>query len=413
MLARDSAPMSEPVRPRTGLVLSGGGARGAYEAGVLAYVFERVLPRLGTQNAFDVASGTSVGAVHAAFTAATSHLAGAERAQQIVAPWLAMEIEHVFRLRVRDLLGIPLRMLGYHKRRRPVAGTVGGLVDLAPLEALVERAVPWDALHENLRGPREQVLCISCTEVGSGRITVFMEGPLTDTAPWRYDPNAFAIETELSARHVRASAAIPFLFPAVRIGDRHYVDGGLRMSTPLSPTLRLRAERILVVALKHRPEEPHTPFPDEVITQPAFLLGKVLDALTLDQLEYELQRIGVINALIERGTTVYGADFTERINVAVREQRGVGFRPVRTLAIRPSEDIGRLAARSHRESGGARTLGWLGELAARAASSGVPHDEADLLSYLYFDRRFTQQLVEMGREDARRREDDILALLST
>ena len=405
--------MSEPVRPRTALVLSGGGARGAYEAGVLAHVFESVLPRLGTQNAFDVASGTSVGAVHAAFTSATSHLPGAERARLLVAPWLAMEIDHVFHLRARDLLGIPLRLLGYQKRRRAGAGTVGGLVDLAPLEALVERAVPWDALHENLRGPRGQALCISCTEVGSGRITVFMEGPLSDTAPWRYDPNAFAIEAELSARHVRASAAIPFLFPAVRIGDRHYVDGGLRMSTPLSPALRLRAERILVVALKHRPEEPREPFPDEVITQPAFLLGKVLDALTLDQLEYELQRIGVINRLIEHGTSVYGDDFIERINVAVREQRGVGFRPVRTLAIRPSEDIGRIAARCHRESGGARSLGLLGELAARAASRGVPHDEADLLSYLYFDRSFTQQLVEMGREDARRREDDLLALLGS
>src|SRR5262245_1885774 len=102
--------MSEPVRPRTALVLSGGGARGAYEAGVLAHVFEHVLPRLGTQNAFDVASGTSVGAVHAAFTLATSRRAGEERAREIVAPWLAMELEHVFRLRARDLLGIPLRL---------------------------------------------------------------------------------------------------------------------------------------------------------------------------------------------------------------------------------------------------------------------------------------------------------------
>jgi NTE family protein len=406
--------MNEPARPRTALVLSGGGARGAYEAGVLAHVFECVLPRLGSQNAFDVASGTSVGAVHAAFTAGTSHLPGGERARQLVDTWLSMEIDQVFRLRARDLLGIPLRLLGYHKRWRRVAGTVGGLVDLAPLEVLVERSVPWGALHENLRGPRPQVLCISCTEVGSGRVTVFMEGPLTDTAPWRHDPNAFAIETELSVRHVRASAAIPFLFPAVRIGDRHYVDGGLRMNTPLSPALRLRADRILVVALKHRPEPAvEKPFPDEVITQPAFLLGKVLDALTLDQLEYELHRIGLINAMIERGTSVYGEDFADRINVAVREQRGVGFRVVRTLAIRPSEDIGRLAAHCHRETGGALALGWLGDLLARVASHGVPRDEADLLSYLYFDRRFTQQLVEMGREDARRHEDDILALLGS
>ena len=181
----------------------------------------------------------------------------------------------------------------------------------------------------------------------------------------------------------------------------------------MNTVLRLRAERILVVALKHRPEVSREPFPDEVITQPAFMLGKVLDALTLDQLEYELQHIGLINRLIEHGTSVYGVDFIERINVAVREQRGVGFRPVRTLAIRPSEDIGRIAAHCHRERGGARALGLLGELAARAASRGVPRDEADLLSYLYFDRTFTQQLVEMGREDARRHEDELVALLAT
>src|SRR5262245_5735605 len=168
--------MTQPMRPRTALVLSGGGARGAYEAGVLAHVFEHVLPRLGSQNAFDVTSGTSVGAVHATFAAATSHLPGAERARQLIAPWLVMEIAHVLPLRARDLLGIPLRMLGYRKHRRGAADTVGGLVDLAPLEALVERAIPWQSLHENLRAPREQVLCVSCTEVGSGRITVFMEG---------------------------------------------------------------------------------------------------------------------------------------------------------------------------------------------------------------------------------------------
>jgi NTE family protein len=404
--------MSETAQPRTALVLSGGGARGAYEAGVLAHVFERVLPQLGSQNAFDVYSGTSVGAVHATYTAATSHLPGAERARQLVDTWLSMEIGDVFRLRARDLIDIPLRVLGYRSQIRRGDGTVGGLVDLSPLEALIERSVPWGSLHENLRAPRERVLCVSCTEVRSGRVTIFMEGPLSDPAPWRHDPNALAIEAELSARHVRASAAIPFLFPAVRIGDRHYVDGGLRMNTPLSPALRLRADRILVVPLKHRPAiEEREPFPDEVITQPAFLLGKVLDALMLDQLEYELQRIELINALIERGSTVYGGEFSDRINVAVRAQRGVGFRPVRTLAIRPTEDISRLAARCHRESGGTRALGWLGELVARAASRGVPQDEADLLSYLYFDRRFTQQLVELGREDARRSEDELLALL--
>jgi NTE family protein len=403
---------AEPPLARTALVLSGGGARGAYEAGVLAHVFERVLPRLGSDKGFDVVSGTSVGAIHAAYATATAGVDGPDRAKRLVATWESMEIEHVFKLGARDLLGIPLRSLGLVTRRR--GETVGGLVDVRPLEQIVERAIPWPAVHENLRDGRAGVLCISCTDVGTGRVTIFMEGGLSDPTPWSNDrdPGSTAILTEISAKHVRASASLPFLFPAVRINDRYYVDGGLRMNTPLSPALRLRANRIFVVALKHSPpaHESVPVFPEEVITQPAFMIGKVLDALTLDQLEYELRRIGLVNAMIERGESAFGAEFLERVNVAVREQRGVGFRRVRTVVIRPSEDIGRIAAVCQRQSRSGE-LGLVGALVTRLAARGTPRDEADLLSYLYFDRRFTRQLVELGREDARRREDEILALL--
>ena len=402
------------ANPRRALVLSGGGARGAYEAGVLAYVFEHVLPELGPEAHFELISGTSVGAVHAAFTAATSHLPGAERAARLIQTWDSMEIARVFRLDAGDLLGIPLRALGWKTQRRRVQGSVGGLVDVTPLEELVGGKIPWDELQRNLYERRPATLCVSCTEVRSGRGTVFLDGPLANGAPWDHDPNARAILAPLTPRHVRASAAIPFLFPAVRLGDRYYVDGGLRMNTPLSPVLRLGAERVLVIALKHAPvfDPDQPPYPEEVITQPAFLLGKVLDALTLDQLEYELHRLGLVNAMLERGIEVYGPDFPDRINPAVREQRGVGFRTVREVTIRPSEDIGGLAARCRDKSSGVRELGLLPSLVARAASTGVPRNEADLLSYIYFDRRFTRELVELGRQDARAQHDELLELLA-
>ena len=397
-------------RPRFALVLSGGGARGAYEAGVLAHLFEHVIPRLRPGFEFDVLSGTSVGAIHAAFAGATTHLEPAVRAGRLARTWSSMEIGHVLRLSTADLLRMPLRALGL--ARLEGKGVLGGLVDVTPLERLVSEAVPWDALPRNLSRRRTGALCISCTEVRSGRVTIFMDGALADPEPWAYDPNAQAIRAALNESHVRASAAIPFLFPAVRIGERYYVDGGLRMNTPLSPALRLGADRVLVIALKHHPAVgDHPPYPEEVITQPAFLLGKVLDALTLDQLEYELHRIELVNALIGRGGDVYGDGFLEAINVAVREQRGVGFRRVSACVVRPSADIGGIAADCHRESGGLRALGVLPELIARAALRGVPQDEADLLSYLYFDRCFTTRLIELGREDARRAEHQIFELL--
>ena len=397
-------------------MLAGGGARGAYEAGVLSYLFDHVYPLLATRFEFDVMSGTSVGATHAAFTAATMHMEPEARAKKLSKTWREMRIRDVLKVSALDLIGIPLRALGLSRLKRepkgPSGASVGGLVDLSPLEKLVAEQIPWSELQRNLRD-NGGVLCVSCTEVRSGRVTVFMDGPLSHPAPWSHDPSAQAICAEITPRHVRASAAIPFLFPSVRIGDRYYVDGGLRMNTPLSPALRLQAEKVLVIALKHAAPSSAglPPYSEEILTQPAFLLGKVLNALTLDQLEYELHRIGVINAMIERGEEVYGADFLERMNVAVEERRGVGFRPVVTAVVRPSEDIGRVAAECHQRSGGFRSLGLLPALAARAARLGVPGNEADLLSYLYFDRCYTSKLVDLGREDARAMHDEIVALL--
>jgi NTE family protein len=400
------------------LVLSGGGARGAYEAGVLSYLFESIYPELPRDFEFDVVSGTSVGAIHAAYVAATAAGRGRERSKALTETWRGMRLRDVVRISARDLVGVPLRALGLTRLARTVGGggeaadAVGGLVDLTPLEQIVADRIPWRALRANLARGHLGALCISCTEVRTGRITVFQDGPLADPKPWARDPNARAVVTEIGAPHVRASAAIPFLFPAVRIGDSYFVDGGLRMNTPLSPALRLAADRVLVVALKHSPRVTGglIEYPADSITQPAFLLGKVLNALLLDQLEYELQKMELVNAWIARGEEVYGEEFLERINVAVRAQRGVGYRQVKETTIRPSADVGTLAAHCRQRTGG-RELGPLPALLTRFALRGVPEDEADLLSYLYFDAQFTGELLELGREDARQQRDAILDLL--
>ncbi len=386
--------MTNVTQQRRALVLAGGGARGAYEAGVLSYVFEHIYPRLPRGFEFDIFSGTSVGAVHAAFSAATTNADPGLRAKQLLETWRTMRLREVLHLGVSDLLAIPLRALGLGHARGSARGNsvLGGLVDVAPLEQIVEARIPWSRLPEALRRSTPKALCVSCTEVRTGRVTVFMDGPLADSRPWSHDPNAQAIETRIDARHVRASASIPFLFPAVRVEDLYYVDGGLRMNTPLSPALRLSADRILVVArgARRKRDGGATRRHEQAVTQPAFLLGKVLDALTLDPL-----------------------DFLTRINPAVREQRGTGYRRVETAVLRPSQDLGVLAAECHRRSGGTRELGLVSALLTQATRRGIPEEEADLLSYLLFDRCYTEPLLELGRADASARVDEIVKLLTS
>lgn len=400
-------------------MLSGGGARGAYEAGVLSHVLEHVYPQLGPDFEIDLLSGTSVGAIHAAYMAASADLEPAVRARALLDTWTGMRLSDVMRVSVGDLAAVPLRALGLGVLGRRESGgagaeVLGGLVDISPLERLVAKRVPWDRLAHNIARGRPGALCVACTEIQSGRVIVFMEGQMADIEPWSYDPYVKARYATITPLHVRASAAIPFLFPAVRIGEVYYLDGGLRVNTPLSPVLRLRGDRILVIGVKRQLPPDGEPIITgaEAITQPAFLLGKVLNVLLLDQLENELRRLDVINSLIEAASSTYGAGCLDRINEAVQGKRGLEYRKVETAVVRPSVDIGKIAADAYERHGSGASPGLLPGVLTRMAMFGVPEGEADLLSYIYFDASFTRELIALGREDARRQEDEIVRLLS-
>jgi NTE family protein len=414
--------VTDPATParkqRVALVLSGGGSRGAYEAGVLAYLFEHIYPKLGDRFEFDIVSGTSVGAIHAAYVAASAGIAGPRRAAGLIETWKSLRFDNVLRVSWTDLVGIPLRGLGLGRLQerggtdaRPE--TKGGLVDVSPLENLVRTRIPWKRLRANLDAGTPSVLCTAVTEVNSGVVRIFMDGPGTDTTPWDHDPHVDAVHTPITQLHVRASAAIPFLFPAVRIDDSYYVDGGLRLNTPLSPAVRLRADKVLVIGLKKRSTKgDKADYSNaEALTQPAFLLGKLLDVLLLDPIENELRQLEIVNALLKGGAATFGPDFRERLAPTLEAVRGLGYRPVDFFMLSPSEDLGRLAADCYHSSGGDRGRGLVAALIKRTATMGVPRDEADFLSYIYFDNAYTDRLVDLGRADAALATDRILALL--
>jgi NTE family protein len=220
-----------------------------------------------------------------------------------------------------------------------------------------------------------------------------------------------SINTRLGPAHARASAAIPLLFPPVAIDGIPYVDGGLRQNTPLSPALRLGSTRILVVGVSH--EKKQKSLADlggvrtESLGRPVFMMGKVLNALMLDHVDYDLIRLNHFNHLIRDGEGVFGSDFSQRLNKVTFAQRQATYRVVPHLTLRPTQDIGGMAAEYARSR---RFLADRGLTAKtiRLLARAEPRTEADLTSYLLFDGGFAEKLMQLGADDARAKREELL-----
>jgi NTE family protein len=401
---------------RRALVMSGGGARGAYEAGVLSWVLDDLPRRLGRPIALQVITGTSVGAIHACYVAGTIGQKGAGR--RLFDVWRSLHVEGVYRVSATDAVAIPLRILGIRAPREvpPEPGIpkrLTGLLDTRPLERLVRDAIPWDALRRNVDDGVIDAVAVAATEIGSGKSIVWVDNRERQVRRWAHDPYVIARAAQLEPAHALASAAIPVIFPALKIGEGYFCDGGLRLNTPLAPALRLGADRLLIVGLRARPtaiEEAALAAQREAnYGSIAYLTGKVLNALLLDHVDYDVDRLRLVNAILDTGIRSYGPGFLDRINETVEALRGTPYKVVKNIYLRPSRDLGVMALEcfeQHRaSSSGLR--GWLSDAMLRYTVAGID-GEADLLSYLYFDQCYAEHLLELGRHDAEAEADDLL-----
>ncbi|HEY9420752.1 MAG TPA: patatin-like phospholipase family protein [Thermoanaerobaculia bacterium] len=356
------------------LVLSGGGARGAYQAGVLRCLSRR-LPHLR----FSIITGVSAGAINAAFMA--SHAGSlAEASSELCDLWGGLQVEDIFRV---DTGSLARHFTRWATRLASggvaAAPAVRGLVDTQPLYGTLQRSsttVDGEVIgiERNLERKRLKAFALTALNYTTGQTVTWIQG--RDLPSW-HQPRHRSVHARISVDHIMASASLPLFFPAVRLGDHWYGDGGVRLSTPLVPALRLGATRILAISPHYEPSFVEAERPkSQGYPPPATILGHLVDAIFLDVLDEDVRRLVSINELVEK---------------LPPEERG-NLRKVDIRILRPSQDLGRLASEYEpRLPNSFRYL--VRSLGTRETNT------SGFLSMVMFQPDYAQRLIEIGEAD--------------
>ena len=368
-------------------LLTGGGARAAYQVGVLRSLANRY-PELRVP----ILTGVSAGGINVASLAASR--GGFETSvDELTDLWMNLSPERVFQVGPAALGLGALRWLGnLISGGSRLAPRVRGLVDTQPLGNLLARTlstggrtdVPIPGIRENLEDGHLRAVGISTVEYATGRTVVWCEGQGIDQ--WER-PYRLSVSSRLTVDHVMASAALPLLFPAVALGDRWYGDGGVRLTSPLSPAVHLGAGRILAVSTRYqrtRAEAAQTADPG--YPSPAQVAGVLMNSVFLDLLDQDALHLDRLNRLIEG-------------------EVDNGLRPIDLLLLRPSQDLGKLAA--HYEPRLPRGFRFFTRGLGAGRSGG-----SDFISMLMFQRDYIAKLIELGEVDADAKTEEVDRLLN-
>ncbi|PYO17638.1 MAG: patatin [Candidatus Rokuibacteriota bacterium] len=376
-----------PSRGDVAIILSGGGARAAYQVGVLRGL-SRHFPRARPL----ILAGESAGAINAAYLAAHSGTLP-EAVEDLARLWSQLTADEIFRV---GALSLARNVLRWGTRLMSggaaIAPEARGLLDTAPLRALLERSfAPADGelvgIAKNLDRGLLKAIALTTINYSTGQTVTWVQGGRI--RDWER-PLRRSVGTRLTIDHVLASAALPFLFPAVRLGDDWYGDGGVRLHAPLSPAIHLGAERILAISTRYRPTHEEADQPAvHGYPPPAQVAGILLDAIFLDLIDYDALVLERLNRLLGK---------------LARQEWGE-LRPVDLLVLRPSQDLARLAAGC--EACLPRGLRFFVRgLGAHETSRPA------LLSLVMFMPEYLQPLMRIGESDVEARLDEVAAFLT-
>ncbi|WP_038608237.1 patatin-like phospholipase family protein [Pseudomonas alkylphenolica] len=368
--------MSAPI---TGLILSGGGARAAYQVGVLAGIADLLPP--GAANPFPVIVGTSAGAINAVTLACgATHFADAIR--RLTSFWQGFRSHQVLRSDWPGVIRQASRFVG-HSLLGLGSPVPVALLDSSPLRHLLNQNLDMSGIGHALEQQHLHAVAVTAFGYESGQAVTFYQGRGA-IDPWLRH-RRIGLPTRLSVEHLLASSAIPLLFAPVKLGEEYFGDGAVRQSAPISPALHLGASRVLVVGVSGNPQRPvEGELRPRIFSgqQPSLaqIGGHMLNSTFIDSLEDDIELLQRLNHL-------------SHLMPEHLERRRLGLAPVDVLVVAPSQPLDEIAARHRRELPAALRLFLRGPGATKTSGAGV-------LSYLLFEAGYCSELIELGRRDA-------------
>ncbi|NBF02596.1 patatin-like phospholipase family protein [Pseudomonas sp. Fl5BN2] len=378
------------AEPVTGLILSGGGARAAYQVGVLEAIAELLGP--GVRNPFPVIVGTSAGAINAV-SLASGATDFSMAIQRLTAFWRSLRSDQVMRSDWPGVIRQASRFVG-HSLLGLGAQVPVALINNSPLRELLNQHMHLSGINQAISQGQLHAVAVTAFGYESGQaVTFYQGGGVID--PWLRH-RRIGIPTHLTVDHLLASSAIPLLFAPVKLDQEYFGDGAVRQSAPISPALHLGASRVLVVGVSGNPRgnDPDNTMQRTYTGQQPTLAqigGHMLNSTFIDSLEGDIE-------LLER------LNHFSRLLPGSAADRGLAIAPVEVLVIAPSQPIDEIAARHRQELPAALRLFLRGPGATRTSGAGV-------LSYLLFEAAYCSELIELGRSDALAKREELSRFL--